>query len=354
LPHYVVLSLLEDREGRIWVGTGYGWLCRLVSDPVPGRNVVARAYTDKDGLPSRSINELFQATDGRLWAGSGDGLIQFIPAVDGRDFRFRVYTQAHGLNYQFITSLAEDRNGNLWLAISGGGVAKIARNGFTTFDKEDGFFWSSSILETRAGDIIVLGGRRTIGEGFINQFDGEKFTPVQPQFPEFYKKQGYGWGWNQTLLEDHTGEWWIATGAGVCRFPKVTKPEHLAHTPPRAIYTIRDGLAAYMILRLFEDSRGDVWIGSVGHGERLNGLSRWERSADVFHHYTEKDNLPRLDTFFVSSFAEDRSGNLWIGFSGEGGLVRYREGASLHLQQMTACPQVGFAICLLIQWADYG
>src|SRR6185295_5320378 len=116
------------------------------------------------------------------------------------------------------------------------------------------------------------------------------------------KKYGYGWGWNQTVLEDHTGEWWVATARGVCRFPKVSEPEDLAHTPPKAVYTTRDGLAADVILRLFEDSRGDIWIGSVGNGISSNGLSRWERLSGAFHHYTEKEGLPRLDTFYVSSF----------------------------------------------------
>ncbi len=325
LPDNVIHSLLEDREGRIWVGAGWGWLCRLVPDPAPGRKVVARVYSDEDGLPAPLIFSLFQASDGSLWAGSNNGLIQFIPTADGRDFRFRAYAQAHGLSYQEVNSVAEDRNGNLWVGIGNGGAAKIARRGFTTFGKADGFSQSTSIFETRAGDVLVVG---TPGEGewFINRFDGEKFLPIRPQFPAYVKRSGYGWGWNQTVLEDHTGEWWIASAAGVCRFPKVSKPEQLAHTPPKAIYTTRDGLAADVILRLFEDSRGDVWIGSVGHGIRLNGLSRWERRTGVFHHYTERDHLPRFDTFYVSSFAEDRAGNLWIGFSGEGGLVRYRDG----------------------------
>jgi len=328
LPDNKIQSLLEDRDGRIWVGTGR-WLYRLVPNPAPGRNVVARAYSDKDGLPTYWINQLFQATDGSLWAGSNAGLIQFIPTADGRDFRFRAYAEPHGLSYHEVAALAEDRNGNLWLAIAQGGAAKIARHGFTTFGKAAGFFWSTSIAETRAGELLVVGGpdKRAAGsEGFINQFDGEKFIPIRPRFPERVQQQGYGWGWNQTLLEDHTGEWWIATGAGVCRFPKVSKPAQLAQTPPKAIYTTRDGLAAEMILRLFEDSRGDVWISSVGHGIKLNGLSRWERSTNAFHHYSDQDHLPRFDTFYVSSFAEDRAGNLWIGFSGDGGLARYRDG----------------------------
>jgi ligand-binding sensor domain-containing protein len=323
LPDKIIHCLLEDRDGRIWVGRGIGGLYRLVPDPAPGRNAVERAYSDKEGLGAAWINELFQATDGSFWAGSPQGLIQFIPTADGSDFRFRAYTEAHGLSYQHVTSLTEDRNGNLWLG--SGGAVKIARNGFTAFGKADGLSQSTSIFETRGGDVVAVGTPGG-GEWFINRFDREKVIPIRPKFPEAVKRAGYGWGWNQTVLEDHLGEWWVATFAGLCRFPKVTKPEQLAYTLPKAIYTTRDGLAANLILRVFEDSGGDVWIGTVGHGERLNGLSRWERSTNTFHHYTERDNLPRLDIFFVSSFGEDRAGNLWIGFSGDGGLVRYRDG----------------------------
>jgi ligand-binding sensor domain-containing protein/two-component sensor histidine kinase len=333
LPDNIIQSLLEDREGRIWVGTRFGALFRLVPDPKSGRNIVARVYSDKDGLPARWINQLFQASDGRMWAGSNMGLIQFMPTDQG-EFRFRLYSEAHGLSYHEVGSLAEDRNGNLWLGTLNAGAAKIARNGFTIFGKEDGFYSASSIFDTRAGDLFVFGTRNG-KEGLINRFDGEKFLAIRLQIADGLKKHryGWGWGWNQTVVEDQTGEWWVATERGVCRFPKV-KPEQLAHTPPKAVYTTRDGLAADMILRLFEDSRGDIWIGSVGNGVGLNGLSRWERRSGTFHHYTEKEGLPRLDTFYVSSFAEDRAGNLWIGLSGDGGMVHYHNGG-FHLLTST-------------------
>lgn len=118
----------------------------------------------------------------------------------------------------------------------GGGAAKIVRSGFTTFGKADGFFWANSILETRAGELVVVGAPSTEGWS-INRFDGEKFIPARPRFPE----NVITWGWNQTVLEDHLGDWWLATRIGVCRFPKVSRPDQLAHTPPKAIYTTRDG-----------------------------------------------------------------------------------------------------------------
>lgn len=326
LPDNLIHSVLEDHEGHIWVSTRLGGLCQLAPDPAPGRKVVARIYSARDGLPTSWITELFQASDGTLWAGSNAGLIRFIPTADGRDFRFRVYAEPHGLSFHEVETLAEDGNGNLWVGMHPGGAAKIAHSGFTTFGKADGLFWSSSIFETRAGDLLVVGAPNSTTEWFINRLDAERFISIRPQFPEIVKTPGHSWGWNQTVLEDHTGEWWIATGAGVCRFPKVSKPEQLAHRPPKAVYTIREGLASNIILRLFEDSRGDIWIGSVGQGKGPSGLSRWERRTNTFHHYTEKNSLPRFDTFYVSSFAEDRAGNLWIGFSGDSGLVRHRDG----------------------------
>lgn len=64
LPDNNVQTILEDREGRIWVGFRLGGLCRLVSDPDTSRPVVARIYTERDGLPTRWINQIFQASDG--------------------------------------------------------------------------------------------------------------------------------------------------------------------------------------------------------------------------------------------------------------------------------------------------
>jgi ligand-binding sensor domain-containing protein/two-component sensor histidine kinase len=326
LPKKVIHALLEDREGYIWVGMPLGGLCRLLPDPAPGRNVVSRRYSIEEGLPTYWINALFQASDGTLWVGSLAGLIQLIPTEGRRDFRFRLYAEPQGLIHPEIRSLAEDGNGNLWVGMQPGGAAKIAHSGFTTFGKTEGFQWSRSILETKGRDLLVVGAPNVGLEWFINRLDEDKFIATRPRFHDAVKKMGLGWGWNQTALEDHLGEWWIATAAGVCRFPKVNNPEQLGRTPPKSVYTTRDGLAADMILRLFEDSRGDIWIGSVGEGKGPSGLSRWERSTNTLHQYTSQSNLPRFEAFYVSSFANDRAGNLWIGFSGEGGLVRYRDG----------------------------
>jgi ligand-binding sensor domain-containing protein len=310
--------LLEDREGRLWAGSRTGWLCRLTSNPGMAGQLVARTYTDKDGLPTRWINQLFEASDGSLWAASNSGLISFVPAGGGQEFRFRVFAEPHGLTYREVQSLTEDRKGNLWLGMQNGGAIKFARSGITAFGAADGFQWASSIFKDRAGDLFVLGGP-TADDYLINEFDGEQFRPMRPNFP----KSDYSWGWNQVILNDHLGEWWVASSRGLLRFPRTTSPAQFSPSTVGAAFTTRNGLASDLILRLFEDSRGDIWISSVGEN---HGLSRWERATNTFHHYGDMDGLPSLVDYYPTAFCGDREGGIWVGFSTGGGLVRFRDG----------------------------
>jgi ligand-binding sensor domain-containing protein len=109
LSNVIIHSLFEDREGRIWVGTREGGLFSIVSDPDPMRPVVARRYAERDGLGTKWINQIFQSSDGSLWAGSNLGLIRFIRTADDRDYRLRTYSEPQGLSYHEVESLAEDR-----------------------------------------------------------------------------------------------------------------------------------------------------------------------------------------------------------------------------------------------------
>ena len=112
----------------------------------------------------------------------------------------------------------------------------------------------------------------------------------------------------------------MATAHGLCRFPHVARFEQLQYTRPKAIYTMRDGLAGNLIFRVFEDSRGDIWISAGGGGR--NGLSRWQRSTGSLRHFAREPGF--VDDTPPSVFREDRTGALWIGFL-SGRVARYRD-----------------------------
>ena len=339
-----VESLMFDLEGRLWVAhrdgaglivfkpepassiaAGDKQLTRTLTESEPGPRSPARRirlpaapgevcrYTIANGLASDFIlSGICQTSDGRIWIGTDGGLTEF------SDGRFRSYTTAHGLNNRQVWGEMEDRDGNLWLASPTGGM-KITWSGFTTFGTADGLGATrvTSIFENQSGELCVTS---EVGvEQFINRFDGQRFTAVWPRLPRWV--YGAGWGWNQITFQDHTGDWWVPTGFGLWRFPRVMSVDQLAHTLPKAVYNHQRGeLPGDDVFRLFEDSRGDIWI-SIS--ESVLGMVRWERTTESFHRYSDIDGL--TPTSLPTAYCEDAAGNLWLGLY-EGGLARYHDG----------------------------
>lgn len=319
-----VRALLEDRDGTIWLGTTTG-LYQLISRPALNTNVVARVYTTADGLLSDHINSLLQTKDGRFWAGTGTALSELLPSADQGGHRFRNYTKANGLSSAGIGAINEDRNGNLWIGTESSGVMKIAANGFTTYGEADGLRGTriGGLIFDRDGQLCVVGA--SVSGTFIQKFDGRGFDPVPLRLPPGYRY--WGWGWHQTMFQARTGEWWMQMGNGVVRYPMLDRLSQLTTARPYAVYTsARDGISEE-IFRIFEDSRGDVWIGGFSPGRVL---VRWERRTGIFHHFTREQGFDLKAA--PTAFTEDASGNLWIGFF-LGGLARYANG---HLTEFTS------------------
>ena len=293
-----VRALLFDDDERLWIGHATGL---VVLTPKETLNVRAPAL-DTGGLSGAAVRSLLLTSEGRLWIGTLDGVTEF----DGQ--RFRTFTKRHGVSS--AVALAEDEGGNLWLAPAGTGAAKFARHGFATYSEDEGLLGSDfRVFEDSRGQLYVTG-------RYIHQFDGTRFTAVRPNLQRDVAEHGA-----YVALRDRAGEWWVAGGAGLYRFPSVDRLEQLARVKPKAIYTTRDGLAGDDIFTLFEDSRGDLWIGRRDPTSQV--LTRWERSTGRFHRYSDADGLPAFNRTFV--FAEDRDGSVWMGFW-TGGLARYRAG----------------------------
>jgi signal transduction histidine kinase/streptogramin lyase len=187
--------------------------------------------------------------------------------------------------------------------------------GLRSYDETDGFNRARvrAIFQDRDGKTCVIG-----KPGYIDKFDGEKFNRIQIALPT--GQDYWGWAWQQIILRDHLGEWWMASAQGLVRYGKLNSLEELAHVRPRVIYTTRHGLPYNEVFRIFEDSRGDIWIGTLNNPGRTT--TRWERSTETLHVYTRSDGLPDS---CPTAFCEDASGNIWIGYY-TGELLRYSSG----------------------------
>jgi two-component sensor histidine kinase len=165
--------------------------------------------------------------------------------------------------------------------------------------------------------------------GRISRFNNKDFLPVQnPSLKRMVSNliaDRTRYYWANPGLKDHNGEWWFATKEGLYRYPAIQRAEELATLQPKATYTI-DGLQSNDLYAVFEDSRGDLWFSLFK--QTGTAVCRWERASGKFYTYGKEYGLPSIEG--VVSFAEDRQGNIWLGFSTKtsknGILARYRGG----------------------------
>ncbi len=333
----IVESLLEDRDGRIWAGfRNDGGLCQLDGEA----GVVKNCYSVSNGLPYGWVTDLIQTSDGKFWVSTVQGLCLWLG--EGGASVCKTYTEKNDL-CNSVFALAEDKDGNLWTG-SSCGAKRIARYGFTTYYEADGLGWekTNSIFENSNGELFASSNRTS---RMVSRFEGDKFSLAKPNLPDYV--DWHGWGWQQTVWQDSRGAWWIPTGYGLFRSANNTSFQDLSHATFESVDTglkielteslkrsveqkysakMISGMKLYEVFRLFEDSRGDIWI--AVSNERL---LRWERNTNHWHDHTKLVGLSKVR--LISAFAEDRDGNVWIGTGSddtientEGLLIRYREG----------------------------
>jgi signal transduction histidine kinase/ligand-binding sensor domain-containing protein len=311
-PQYEIgLSMVEDDAGHIWSGGGIGKIQGLhifESADANSPPVLLRRFTTKDGLTDNVwFHAMLKTSEGRVLAGIRNGLCEFQPEAKAGEPQFRTLFETD------IISLAEDGGGNIWVGTATRGAFKLTRRGFVLYQMQEKqpFGGLTSIFGGSGKEVFVASSFTD-----LYRFDGEKFSDIKPA-----GIKPRSWGWNQLDLRSRIdAEWWIPTNFGLLRYPPVNRAEDLSRTPPKNLYTTSDGLISNTIFRLFEDSRGDMWLSFLAG---KNNLARWERKTGKFQAYTTADNLPAESA--PTAFAEDKQGNVWIGFY-SGGAARYRDG----------------------------
>src|SRR5262245_60353620 len=318
IPIPNITAMLIDLSGRIWVGmSSRGGVCQLVPDPVPNRVVVSRCYSKDDGLADNWIRHIYQSADGTIWVCTTSGITTLNRDTARDESQLHIYKDKQGLCDGEANATVEDRDGNIWVSTTCG-IKKITRNGFVRFTQDDGLasLLVNSIIVSPDGTLFVItkaAGKNDKSPAFhtVNRLDNNKFTFATPRLPA---SAGTGWGGGQIIVQDKAGNWWLpGDKQAVYRFLKPDGLSTLARTKPKAI-DIPDS----EVFRIYEDSRGDLWISTMPHGRLL----RWESVTE-----TMRDHRNEIGGHGTAScFAEDNAGNLWMGFDwGAARLVSYRD-----------------------------
>ncbi len=356
-----IFSLLQDRMGYIWIGSGVG-LTRYDSDGF-------QTFTVENGLPANEILSLAQDSAGTLWVGTALGMARIYPHRDGS---VEIKSGPPFFSRYSVSSLAVQKDG-LWIGTRRNGLYRISLKReapVTTFEKgvsvkeiklsADGSVW---VLDEHGLKRYNMAGRLLKSYPLDVGARLKSFLPVENSIwlgtgrglyrldmqngrPRFHSLPGPAAIDVNRLIADTDGALWVAVNKGLFRIDG-----------NRVNYWHKkNGLPGEDIRALLFDSENNLWAGSY-----TNGLFSFSNRY-VFS-YTEKDGLlspavncviddpatgarllatdrgvfrttasglerdPRftaLNDKIIWFIYHDTRGDLWLG--GEDVLMRYRRG----------------------------
>jgi ligand-binding sensor domain-containing protein/signal transduction histidine kinase len=320
LPQNTVHSILQTRDGYLWLGTD-GGLVRF-----DGIDFVTFDAENTPQFKSDTVYDLLQDESGALWISTAAGLLSY------RGGAFAAYSTVQGLPAETVWFSHEDRRHRIW-AITLAGPAWFDGKGFVPVAGAQfaGPIHRHGLAEDAHGT-LWLG-----GSSGVLAIDTTRSTPR----PELHLLSGVA---VETVELDRQGGVWIGTSEGLERYGGgMLAP--ILHLPGKTEVTA-----------LYPDAGDGMWVGTATgmlHLARDGGLLSLQANrlaivgARVDGLYQDRERVLwmatergvfRLEGDQLQSFApgsplavnrvlsmyEDREGNLWLG-TDSGGLHVLRD-----------------------------
>jgi ligand-binding sensor domain-containing protein len=257
---------LEDRSGKIWMGTGDG-ICVYENNKFSKIEIALPNDTIRGRF---NVWSIMQDKIGKLWFATSNGVYVY----DGNVFNhFNVTEDVKGCNAK-IEKILQDNTGNFWF---GGRCHDGHHHGVYRYDgksitnlklttlMQEGFVrphnWGFPHLQDKKGNIWFS------NWGGVYRYDGKSFTT----FTTFTRIDGLSGNMVAVIKEDKNGNIWFG-GDGLSRndgksFTRFTK---------------KDGLLNNDVWTILEDKTGAIWVGT-----RNTSLFRYD--GKTFTNYTEKN-----------------------------------------------------------------
>ena len=103
---------------------------KAVAAEPAGASFTVDAWSTEEGLPQSSVISVIQTRDGYLWLGTLNGLVRF----DGNRFTIFDENNTPGLSSERIVCLFEDSHTNFWVGVDTAGVALVKNGNVKYFD----------------------------------------------------------------------------------------------------------------------------------------------------------------------------------------------------------------------------
>ena len=327
-----ITVLFVDKDGTLWIGTNAGGLNKL--DREHNRFVHYRHEENNPySLSDDRILSIFEDGSGTLWVGTdGGGLNRF----DMKNDQFENYQfEADNINYENknnITAILEDYNGYLWWGTDGGGLYRMN--------------WKTGayqVFKSNPDDSTSLSNDRVLclsqdGKGYLwigtNGGGLNKFDPRTRQFKQYRmdleNPNSLSDDHVYTIVEDSNGRLWIGTDGGLNQY----LPDQDQFLVIRNDLTEPTSLSNDMIRAIYEDRGGILWVGTYS-----GALNKFDSKKAAFKNYSLNPANPNsLSDKNVWSIFEDNSGKLWIGTNDGLNMLNRRTGKFSHFKNNPGDP----------------
>jgi len=271
LSYNHVFSLLEDKNGIIWVGTLGGGLNKFNT-----KTGKFKRYTHDDNNPkSISYDILFKVyrdSKKRIWVSTlGGGLNLFDPIKE----TFTRYTysksDSNSISSNMVSAIYEDKNKNLWIGTFDAGMNLFdeAKQKFIRFKNNPRDKYSLShnqvmeFLEDSSGRFWVA----TFGGG-LNLFDRKtrKFNSIKSDNNFPIKPDNLS---IRKFFEDDDA-FWVGTYSGLFKFDKKTFSKTAIYSNPNDFSTINDNKTR----SIFKDRTGVLWFGTIAGVNKYDSMKK--------------------------------------------------------------------------------
>jgi len=306
LPSYGIYSLMPTPDGGLWIAFAPRGLGLL-------RDGSLRVFTRPEELPKSQIHSFARDHDGRIWAGTENGLVlrkgtRWVRI--GRDWNLApdvirdlfvdregtlwvatvkivAFLKRDSKTFEFagavgrgITTLAQAKDGRVWFADDGRGevrpVPTMDRNAKAGYPAvlEDGL---REMLFDREGALWIT----RLDSGIVRirypeNLGNRKLGDQDRELDTFSEKNGFSGGYAYKLLEDREGDIWIGCSKGLVRF---RRNQVVPVSLPRR----------YQRLTLLPGEDGEIWVGTLNdkpllhiRGDRILVERAGEQASSVF------------------------------------------------------------------------
>lgn len=260
------ISLVQRKNGEVWVGSSGGVISRIKPEPAFSmqKPVVKRYQFEKWTFA------LYEDSEGILWGGTWEnGLWRYNDKTDQFDFFTPDPNNKYSICDDIIWSIGEDQYKNIWIGGHGNGIS-----------------------------ILTADEKRKKVPRFIN-------TSNEPNNPQSISNNTIN-----AICKAHDGTLWIGTAGGLNKVLNHQKIRGTFKDFPRIIFKsyTTEGIPSKGIDGIVEDQEGNIWLSSI------NGFARMDPETEKI----SEGHCFKSNEYWHNAYFKNKNGMIFFG--GQNGL----------------------------------